>query len=203
MPSVAAIVVPEGKAEIIRIRRCDPGLWRLRVPAGRKQKVRLPIQTERHQSARHLQGNERQSEPGRQLRYWRPRSRWEPDPALEKEAAHNAAADTFGRCLERYLARPKGRRRDSTLKEIRRHLERNLAPLHRLHIKKIDRRRIADELSRLTIERAARTQSNRTRASLSKFLNWCIGEGYADVNVVLATNKNEKLPATACSTTVN
>ena len=114
------------------------------------------------------------------------------DPALEKEAAHDAAGDTFKRCLERYLARPQGRRRDSTLREIRRHLERNLAPLHRLHLKKIDRRRVADELARLTIESGA-TQSNRTRASLSKFLNWCIGEGYADMNVALQTNKNEEV----------
>ena len=114
------------------------------------------------------------------------------DPALEKEAAHDAAGDTFQRCLERYLARPQGKRRDSTLKEIRRHLERNLQPLHRLHIKRIERRRVADELARLTAEVGA-VQSNRTRASLSKFFNWCIGEGYADVNVALQTNKNEEV----------
>ena len=39
------------------------------------------------------------------------------DPALEKEAAHDAAGDTFGRCLSRYLARPQGRRRPSTLRK--------------------------------------------------------------------------------------
>ena len=93
----------------------------------------------------------------------------------------------------RYLARPQGRRRPSTLKEIKRHLERNLASLHRLHVKKIDRRRVADELARLTVETGP-TQSNRTRASLSKFLNWCTGEGYVDVNVALQTNKNEEIP---------
>jgi integrase len=45
---------------------------------------------------------------------------------------------------------------------------------------------------RLTAEVGA-VQSNRTRASLSKFFNWCIGEGYADVNVALQTNKNEEV----------
>jgi integrase len=114
------------------------------------------------------------------------------DPALEKEAAHDAAGDTFGKCLSRYLARPQGRRRERTLLEVRRHLERNLAPLHRLHIKKIDRRRVADELARITLENGA-VQSNRTRASLSAFLNWCIGEGYVDVNVAAATNKHEEI----------
>src|SRR5204862_6081622 len=96
-------------------------------------------------------------------------------------------------CLDRYLARPQGRRRPSTLREIKRHLERNLASLHRVHVKKLDRRRVADELARLTAE-SGPTQSNRTRASLSKFLNWCIGEGYVDINVALQTNKNEETP---------
>jgi len=114
------------------------------------------------------------------------------DPALEKEAAHDAAGDTFKRCLDRYLARPQGRRRERTLQEIRRHLERNLAPLHRLHIKAIDRRRVADELVRLTLESGA-VQSNRTRSSLSAFLNWCVGEGYIDVNVAAQTNKHEEI----------
>jgi integrase len=114
------------------------------------------------------------------------------DPALEKEAAHDAAGDTFKRCLDRYLARPQGKRRNSTLNEMRRHLERNLAPLHRLHIKKIDRRRVADELARVTVENGF-VQSNRTRSSLSAFLNWCIGEGYIDINVAAATNKHEEI----------
>jgi len=114
------------------------------------------------------------------------------DPALEKESAHDAAGDTFAKCLSRYLARPQGRRRERTLLEIRRHLERNLQPLHRLHIKKLDRRRVADELARLTVENGA-VQANRTRSSLSAFLNWCVGEGYVDVNVATQTNKHEEV----------
>jgi integrase len=114
------------------------------------------------------------------------------DPALEKEAAHDAAGDTFKRCLDRYLARPQGKRRERTLQEIRRHLERNSQPLHRLHIKEIGRRRVADELMRITAENGA-VQSNRTRSSLSAFFNWCIGEGYVDVNVAAQTNKHEEV----------
>src|SRR5262249_39658770 len=114
------------------------------------------------------------------------------DPQLEKEAAHDAAGDTFARCLARYLARPLGRRRERSFVEIRRHLERNLRPLHRLHIKNIDRRRVADELARLTVE-VGPIQSNRTRTSLHAFLNWCIGEGFADLNVAAQTNRNEEV----------
>src|SRR5262249_7618837 len=89
------------------------------------------------------------------------------------------------------LARPQGKRRERTLQEIRRHLERNLQPLHRLHVKSLDRRRVADELLRITAENGA-VQANRTRASLSSFLNWFIGQGYVDVNVAAQSNKHEE-----------
>src|SRR5262249_2717777 len=114
------------------------------------------------------------------------------DPALEKQAAHDGAGDTFGKCLVQFLARPQGRRRERTLVEMRPHLERNLQPLHRLHIKAIDRRRVADELRRVTAE-SGPIQSNRTRASLSTFFNWCIGEAFLDVNVAAQTNKHEEV----------
>jgi integrase len=94
--------------------------------------------------------------------------------------------------MDRYLARPQGKRRNSTIYEITRHLRKNLAPLHSLHLRKLDRRRVAEELARLTSE-CGPVQANRTRASLSRFLNWAIGEGFLDVNVALQTNKNEEV----------
>jgi integrase len=113
------------------------------------------------------------------------------DPALEKQDVRNAAGDTFQRCMGEYLARVT-KRRESTLREIKRHLLRNLHPLHRHHIKAIDRRKIAEQLSRLTVENGP-VQSNRTRASLSAFFNWCLGQGYVDSNPVLQTNKNDEI----------
>ena len=113
------------------------------------------------------------------------------DVAAAKADAKDAAGDTFKRCVDLYLARPQGKRRAATVSEIKRHLERNLAPLHLLQIKSIDRRRVAQELAR--ISQRAPVQANRTRASLSKFLNWCVGEGYVDFNIALATNRNEEI----------
>ena len=113
------------------------------------------------------------------------------DVAAAKAQAKDAAGDTFKRCLALYLALPQGKRRDSTISERKRHLEQNLKPLHPLHIKTIDRRRVAQELARLS--QRAPVQANRTRASLSKFLNWCVGEGYLDFNIALATNRNEEI----------
>jgi integrase len=113
------------------------------------------------------------------------------DPQEEKATTQAAAADTFKRCLDRYLARPQGKRRPTTIAEIRRHLLVNLAALHSLHIRKIERRRVAEELSNITTERGP-VQANRTRSNLIGFFGWCIGEGYLDVNPALQTNKNEE-----------
>jgi integrase len=114
------------------------------------------------------------------------------DPAADKATSHAAAGDTFKRCLERYLARPQGKRRDTTMSLVRHHLLVNLAPLHHLHIKKIDRRRVAEELSRVTME-SGPVQANRARTSLIQFLKWAIGEGYLDTNVALGTNRNDEV----------
>ena len=188
--TVAAIAVPEGKSEIIVFNSQLAGFG-VRIRRGGSRRFIFQYKLGgTHRRVTFKEANVRRARAAAQI--LAAKITLGADPALEKEAAHDAAGDTFRRCLERYLARPQGRRRASTLKEIKRHLERNLVSLHRLHIKKIDRRRVADELARLTVE-AGPTQSNRTRASLSKFLNWCIGEGYADVNVALQTNKNEEV----------
>ena len=188
--SVAAITVPDGKAEIIVFDNSLAGFGvRVRRGGSRRYVYQYKLGGT-HRRITFKEATVKRARAAAQI--LAAKITLGTDPALEKAAAHDAAGDTFKRCLDRYLARPQGRRRDSTLKEIRRHLERNLAPLHRLHIKKIERRRVADELARLTVE-AGPTQSNRTRASLSKFLNWCIGEGYTDQNVAAATNRNEEV----------
>jgi integrase len=188
--AVAAIAVPVGKAEIIVFDDSLPGFG-VRVRRGGSRRFiyqyKLNSTNRRHTFK---EANVKRARAAAQI--LAAKVTLGSDPALEKETAHDAAGDTFKRCLDRYLARPQGRRRPSTLREIRRHLWRNLSPLHRMHIKKLDRRRVADELARLTVE-SGPTQSNRTRASLSKYLNWCIGEGYVDINVALQTNKNEEV----------
>src|SRR5262245_18034728 len=111
------------------------------------------------------------------------------DPAAVKAEKQAKAAETFGAILRTYLARRQGQVRASSLGEIERHLDRNLAPLHRLPLDKLDRRTIAAQLARLTDE-AGSIQANRTRASLSKFLNWCLAEGLTETNATMHTNKN-------------
>jgi integrase len=113
------------------------------------------------------------------------------DPAAAKVEKQVRAAETFGAVLKTYLARRRGQIRDSSLAEIERHLQRNLASLHGVPLDRLsqDRRAIAAQLARLTNE-AGPIQANRSRASLSKFLNWCLAEGLTETNAAMHTNKN-------------
>jgi integrase len=187
---VAMLKVPDGKSEIIAFDDSLPGFG-VRIRRGGSK--RFIYQYKLNGTNRRVtfkEANVKRARAAAQI--LAAKVTLGSDPALEKETAHAAAGDTFGKCLARYLARPQGRRRERTLQEMRRHLERNLLPLHRLHIKKIDRRRVADELARLTTETGA-VQANRTRSSLSAFFNWCIGEGYLETNVAAQTNKHEEV----------
>jgi integrase len=117
------------------------------------------------------------------------------DPAQEKADVKAHAGETFGDCLSFYLGRRRaqGKLRDTTLSETERHLNVNLRALHNLRIDKLDRRAIAAELSRFAAERGP-VQANRTLASVSKFLNWCVGEGYITSNPAQLINKNPERP---------
>jgi integrase len=115
------------------------------------------------------------------------------DPAGAKSESQARSGETFKVCINQYLALRRGTVRISTFGEIERHLARNLAPLHGLHIAKLDRRGIALELTRLSAQ-IGPVQANRTRASLSKFLNWCAGQGLIDANPAAFTNKNPEKP---------
>jgi len=110
------------------------------------------------------------------------------DPQQEKADIKTRSDETFEACMKLYLERRRtdGKLRASSYGEIERHLVKNLAPLHGLHIAKVDRRAIALELGRLT--NGSPVQANRTRASLVKFLNWCAGEGFIDANPAVFTN---------------
>jgi integrase len=111
------------------------------------------------------------------------------DPAGAKHDARARAQETFEACAQKYLAWQRNEVRFSTYKENERHLLKNLAPLHRLRIDSVDKRAIAAQLTRFAAE-GGPVQANRTRASLSKFLNWCLREGLIESNEAAFTNVN-------------
>jgi integrase len=114
------------------------------------------------------------------------------DPAGDKAERQARSGETFEACMNLYLDR---RRKDpklrpSSLREIERHLRRNLKALHRLRIDQVDRRAIALELAR--IGATAPIQANRTGTNLSTFLTWCVKEGLIEANPAAIRNKNQE-----------
>jgi integrase len=115
------------------------------------------------------------------------------DPAGIKADTTARAAETFGTVVKNYLALRRGAVRPRSYTEFERHLLRNLAPLHSLHITKVDLRAIAAQLTRLTSE-CGPVQANRTRETLSAFLNWCAGEGLVENNAATFANTHKETP---------
>jgi integrase len=115
------------------------------------------------------------------------------DPAGEKAHAKVKAAETFEAVAALYLARQRAELRPHSYVEVERHLLVHAKPLHRLQLVKIARRDIAMVTAAVTNNSGAVT-GNRARASMSAFFNWCLGEGLAENNPVLGSNRNEERP---------
>src|SRR5215475_3688619 len=109
------------------------------------------------------------------------------DPATDRAESRARADETFGACVESFLTWQRGRVKD--IRNVERHLMRNLAALHNLPLAKIDQRTLAAQLARINT-RGSPIQANRTRASLSKFYNWACGEGLVENNPAAFCNRN-------------
>jgi integrase len=75
--------------------------------------------------------------------------------------------------------------------ETKRHLEYHWKPLHGLALGSIGRANVAAQVSAIAKE-SGPVAANRSRASLSAFFRWAIGEGLCDHNPVAGTNKQEE-----------
>ncbi len=111
------------------------------------------------------------------------------DPQLEKGETRTQAVITLAAITERYLEeRAANRLKPKTLAEVTRSLRDHWKPLHRLPLAKVARVNVAGELGRIAKEHGP-IAANRSRAYLSTLYAWAIGEGLADVNPVIGTNK--------------
>jgi integrase len=112
------------------------------------------------------------------------------DPQLEKGETRTQAAITLASIAERYLeVRAANRLKPKTLAEVTRSLRDHWKPLHLLPLAKVARVNIAGELGRIAKEHGP-IAANRSRAYLSTLYAWAIGEGLADANPVIGTNKS-------------
>lgn len=109
------------------------------------------------------------------------------DPHAERAAARTRDAITLGTTIGTYLTQAKERLKPRSYEEVERHLLKHWQPLHASPIASIRRADIATHLNR--IAETGRTNATRSRAYLSAFFAWCVGEGIAESNPVVGTNK--------------
>jgi integrase len=113
------------------------------------------------------------------------------DPAGERRVKIERASHTFAALMTRYVEQRRGQLRPSSLREMRRHLEKHAAPLHALPLDTIDRRIISDRLNGIA-KTSGDVAANRTQASVSAMFAWGIREGLVSTNPVVGTNRREE-----------
>jgi integrase len=113
------------------------------------------------------------------------------DPANEKAVARQVASHTLGAKITDYLAVKVASMKPRSYDETKRHLENHWKPLHGLALASIGRANVAAQVSTIAKENGP-VAANRSRASLSAFFRWAIGEGLCDHNPVAGTNKQEE-----------
>lgn len=110
------------------------------------------------------------------------------DPAASRAEKAAQVSDTFGRYVDRFLENFKAEWATKYYSDNVRAIKVHFKNLHAKPIKTITRADVATELAAINL--IGKTTMNRSRAVLSKFFNWAIGEGVCEYNPVEKTNKN-------------
>lgn len=110
------------------------------------------------------------------------------DPAAEKEAARAAASNDFGALARDFLVWQRTRLKPRSFVEVERYLLKSFSALHSRPVSTIDRGTVAAALLQLKAKSGGMA-ADRARSALSKCFAWAIGEGRAENNPVMGTNR--------------
>ena len=113
------------------------------------------------------------------------------DPYAERVAENARSAPTvatLGSLAEAYLGYAAGRLKPRSFEQVERHLKRDWRPLAELPVNEVKRSNVAGQLTALSAG-GHRVMATRARAALSAMFTWAMGEGIADANPVIGTNK--------------
>jgi integrase len=102
--------------------------------------------------------------------------------------AQALSGEGFATAVERYLDRKRSTLKPTSFAQTELYLRRHCAPLHRLRLDQIDRKKIAALLGEIETT-SGPTSRNRARSALSALFAWCISEGLLDVSPVTGTAK--------------
>jgi integrase len=116
------------------------------------------------------------------------------DPAADKRQSRTEAKHTLRSVIAQYLEAKQGAVRPRTYVEVCRYLNDHWAPLHSVPVNAVRRADVALELSKM-IRKNGSTAAARARVALSAFYVWAMGEGIAEANPVIGTNKPSEPPA--------
>ncbi|MCB4805168.1 integrase [Methylobacterium brachiatum] len=115
------------------------------------------------------------------------------DPRADRRRERKAPALTLGKVFESYTAaksKTEGRKpklRDSTLANLRTHVNKHFADLHAKEVATVTRADVAKML-RDTSDKSGEQAALRARRTLSTIFSWAIGEGMTETNPVIGTN---------------
>src|SRR5215212_5600867 len=110
------------------------------------------------------------------------------DPQSEKLQAKARATVTLAAVAQRYLKHVQARLKSRSYEEVERHLIKHWKALHNLPLDRLQCADVAARLSEIAEEHGL-FASNRARAALSALFTWAMGEGLAESNPVIGTNK--------------
>ncbi|MDO9427357.1 MAG: integrase arm-type DNA-binding domain-containing protein [Methylobacterium sp.] len=110
------------------------------------------------------------------------------DPHADKAAAKAGGGVTLGSVVDLYLRQAAGRLKPRSFEQVERHLRRDWAPLVALPVNVVKRADVAVQLTALAADGYG-VKANRARSALSALYTWAMGEGIADQNPVIGSNK--------------
>jgi integrase len=112
------------------------------------------------------------------------------DPAADRAAERLKAMFTIAALSEQFLAfkTEKKKRRPGSLAAMKLHLKEHWAPLAGMPIDKVELRHVAARLTEIAASRGPYA-ANRSRATLSSFFKWCMGQGLVGANPTVAALK--------------
>ena len=187
-----AAALPAGKSEAIFFDDNVPGFGlRLRAGGGRSLIFQYKIGSKHRRMALGAVSAVDIAKARETAKDLHARVRLGQDPAGDKAEARAKAAETFEAAAALFLAWQRQELRPRSYADVERHLLKHAKPLHQLQLAKVDRRDIATLLAAISKNSGAVT-ANRVRTSLNTFFGWTIGEGMAENNPVIHTNKNKE-----------
>jgi integrase len=114
------------------------------------------------------------------------------DPAKEKQAARDSAAETLGTLAERFLAHKAASASPSYLRQLETHLRQHWSPLVRRSVHQIDRRAVAATMTEIADERGPYA-ANRAYSTLLTFGTWLMQTGITGQNPFFGAARNDEV----------